>query len=191
MYMRLLGYPGKKITLLSTYNGQKHLLRDVVRQRCAWNPLFGEPDKITTVDKFQGQQNDFVIISLVRTEHVGHIRDVRRLVVAMSRARYGLYVFGRFALYENCFELAPTNLFRKRPLRLALVPTESETTERLCSTEVKSPLLVKDVEHMWDVLQKRMQKKFVDLQAEADALAQEEEEEEEAQAEAEAVPGLE
>lgn len=35
-------------------------------------------------------------------------RDVRRLVVAMSRARLGLYVFGRVSLFSNCFELTPT-----------------------------------------------------------------------------------
>lgn len=33
MYMRLLGYPASKISILTTYNGQKHLLRDVVRAR--------------------------------------------------------------------------------------------------------------------------------------------------------------
>jgi hypothetical protein len=38
---------------------------------------------------------------------VGHLRDVRRLVVALSRARLGLYVFGRRALFENCYELRP------------------------------------------------------------------------------------
>ena len=39
---------------------------------------------------------------MVRTQAVGHIRDVRRLVVAMSRARLGLYVFCRKSLFENC-----------------------------------------------------------------------------------------
>ena len=34
MYMRLCGYPAEKITILTTYNGQKHLIRDVVQQRC-------------------------------------------------------------------------------------------------------------------------------------------------------------
>jgi superfamily I DNA and/or RNA helicase len=42
--------------------------------------------QITTVDKYQGQQNDFVLLSLVRTRIVGHLRDVRRLVVALSRS---------------------------------------------------------------------------------------------------------
>jgi intron-binding protein aquarius len=62
---------------------------------------------VTTVDKYQGQQNDYILLSLVRTKAVGHLRDVRRLVVAMSRARLGLYVFARVSLFRNCFELAP------------------------------------------------------------------------------------
>ena len=33
MYMRLLGYPAEQISMLTTYNGQKHLLRDVVNAR--------------------------------------------------------------------------------------------------------------------------------------------------------------
>ena len=36
MYMRLLGYPAEKISMLTTYNGQKHLLRDVVEARYAF-----------------------------------------------------------------------------------------------------------------------------------------------------------
>jgi len=51
MYMRLLGYPAEKITILTTYNGQKHLLRDVIAQRCGANPLIGqfEFSKITVL----------------------------------------------------------------------------------------------------------------------------------------------
>ena len=39
-YMRLLGYPQHKISILSTYNGQKNLIRDILSQRCK-NPIFG------------------------------------------------------------------------------------------------------------------------------------------------------
>ena len=63
--------------------------------------------QVTTVDRYQGQQNDFIILSLVRTRAVGHLRDVRRLVVAMSRARLGLYIFARVGLFQNCYELSP------------------------------------------------------------------------------------
>uniref|UniRef100_A0A8C5CE19 Aquarius intron-binding spliceosomal factor n=1 Tax=Gadus morhua TaxID=8049 RepID=A0A8C5CE19_GADMO len=131
MYMRLLGYPADRISVLTTYNGQKHLIRDVINQRCAGNPFFGQPNKVTTVDRFQGQQNDYIILSLVRTKAVGHLRDVRRLVVAMSRARLGLYVFGRVALFQNCFELTPAfNQLTARPLQLHIRPHEYYNQEQ-------------------------------------------------------------
>lgn len=77
--------------------------------------------QVATVDKFQGQQNDFILLSLVRTRFVGHLRDVRRLIVAMSRARLGLYVFCRRSLFEQCYELQPTfRLLLERPDCLAL-----------------------------------------------------------------------
>lgn len=123
-FMRLIGYPAEKISILTTYNGQKNLIRDIISQRCR-NPIFGDPARVTTVDKYQGQQNDFILLSLVRTESVGHLRDIRRLVVAASRARLGLYVFGRQSLFQNCQELAPTfNLLLKKPTVLQLVDGE-------------------------------------------------------------------
>ncbi|XP_075145338.1 RNA helicase aquarius [Haematobia irritans] len=136
MYMRLLGYPSEKISILTTYNGQKHLIRDVINVRCGNNPLIGWPNKITTVDKYQGQQNDYILISLVRTKAVGHIRDVRRLVVAMSRARLGLYIFGRIGLFKNCLELQQTfKLLTKRPQKLQLVENEIYPTNRKAATD--------------------------------------------------------
>mmetsp|Transcript_116029 Transcript_116029/g.248051 ORF Transcript_116029/g.248051 Transcript_116029/m.248051 type:complete len:1554 (+) Transcript_116029:41-4702(+) len=160
MYMRLLNIPAAKISILSTYNGQKALIRDVVRQRCAWNPLFGEPSKITTVDRFQGQQNEYIIVSLVRTAHVGHLRDVRRLIVTMSRAKFGLFVFGRFSLFENCFELAPVfSRFARRPRQLSLEADEETTTERLAD-KPGNPTLATDLHHMWNLLQERMKASF-------------------------------
>ena len=143
MYMRLLGYPAERITILTTYNGQKHLLRDVVEQRCASNPFIGRPAKVTTVDKFQGQQSDYVLLSLVRTKGaVGHVRDIRRLTVAMSRARLGLYVFARERLFSGCYELARTFALLKqdRPTSLQLIPGETffdESLDRSQNPEVK------------------------------------------------------
>ena len=58
MFMRLLGYPASRITVLTTYSGQRSLIRDVLAHRCAKNQLFGLPRHVTTVDKYQGEQND-------------------------------------------------------------------------------------------------------------------------------------
>ncbi|XP_035237353.1 RNA helicase aquarius isoform X1 [Anguilla anguilla] len=140
MYMRLLGYPAERISILTTYNGQKHLIRDVINQRCAGNPFFGQPNKVTTVDRFQGQQNDYIILSLVRTKAVGHLRDVRRLVVAMSRARLGLYIFARVSLFQNCFELTPAFAqLTARPLQLHIRPDEYYSPGRPLETRSAHP----------------------------------------------------
>ena len=141
IYMRLLGYPRESIAVLTTYNGQRSLLRDVVAERCcktqALRDLVGAPAYVGTVDKFQGRQCDYVLLSLVRTAAVGHLRDPRRLVVALSRARLGLYVFGSKALFQahtasssssssaaNDLKKTLATLFGTTPSTLQLVPSE-------------------------------------------------------------------
>ncbi|KAL5760333.1 hypothetical protein ACOSQ2_019171 [Xanthoceras sorbifolium] len=158
IYMRLLGYPANKISILTTYNGQKLLIRDVINRRCVPYPFIGPPSKVATVDKFQGQQNDFVLLSLVRTRFVGHLRDVRRLVVAMSRARLGLYVFCRRSLFEQCYELQPTfQLLLQRPDRLALNLNENTSYTERHVEDIGEPYLVSDTEHMGDIVNRLYQ----------------------------------
>jgi len=156
MYMRLLGYPREKISIITSYNGQKALLRDVLDQRCRNNPLFGMPARLATVDRFQGQQNDYILLSLVRTKHVGHIRDVRRLVVALSRARLGLYVFCRKELFQDCLELAPAfEILSKRPDTLSLVRDEDfNNCDRDLGAKVPKDkqIIVSDVLHMGKIV---------------------------------------
>ena len=86
-YLRLAGYPAEKITILCAYNGQRELVASLVKARCKKNPLFGAPRKVTTIDKYQGQQNDIVVLSLTRTRSVGYLGDVRRLLVGGRVAR--------------------------------------------------------------------------------------------------------
>jgi intron-binding protein aquarius len=57
-YMRLLGYPASKISILTTYAGQRALVKDVLAFRCENEAIFGMPKIVTTVDKYQGEQND-------------------------------------------------------------------------------------------------------------------------------------
>lgn len=132
-YMRLLGYPANSIAILTTYNGQKALIKDVVARRCSSFQIFGEPGRIETVDAFQGQQADYVLLSLVRTKTVGHLRDVRRLIVALSRARLGLYIFCRKAIFANCPDLSTAFSILTssgRPTDLHLLLGEAHPTSR-------------------------------------------------------------
>jgi len=147
-YMRLLGYPAEKITILTTYLGQRSLIRDVLNRRCAKNPFFGMPASLTTVDKYQGEQNDYVILSLVRTKRVGYLRDIRRMTVALSRARLGLYVVGRREVFESCYELsgAFSRLLENKSDKLEIVTGEMWPTDR--RDRPKEGTEMENVEHM-------------------------------------------
>jgi intron-binding protein aquarius len=105
-YMRLLGYPASKISILAAYYGQKVLIEEILHKRCDSAKrdaaIFGRPGCVSTVDQYQGEQNDYVIVSLVRSGSIGYLRDGRRITVALSRARLGLYVLGRAELITSC-----------------------------------------------------------------------------------------
>lgn len=132
-YMVLIGYPPDMISILTTYNGQKDLISDIIAQRCgAGTPLGGmRPYTVSTVDQYQGQQNKYVILSLVRTERIGHLRDIRRLVVAVSRSRLGLYVLCRQDLFASNHDLRRTfDQFADKPNQLQLISGEAYPTDR-------------------------------------------------------------
>ena len=146
MYLRLKGYDGSRISILASYNGQRMLIQDVLKARCTSNALFGEPATVTTIDQYQGQQNDIVLVSLVRTEAPGHNSDVRRLVAALSRARLGVYVFGRVDLYASG---------SSEVTRIVQTMTQGRGS-RLSLDLQEGQVEVDGVEHIWRILQDEM-----------------------------------
>ncbi len=71
MYMRLQGYPPDKITILTTYNGQKHLIRDVLNKRCARNQAFGLPEKVKVAAKLDmTPPTNYYCIRIIHYSHV-------------------------------------------------------------------------------------------------------------------------
>ncbi|KAK4692940.1 intron-binding protein aquarius, partial [Lecanoromycetidae sp. Uapishka_2] len=147
-YMRLLGYPASKISILTTYAGQRALIRDVLGHRCANNRLFGLPRLVTTVDKYQGEQNDYIILSMTRTRNPGYLRDTRRLTVALSRARLGLYILGRRSVFETSPELQEAfRLPLERPENLMLTTGEVFPTQRLLDDKIEETEMA-GVEHL-------------------------------------------
>lgn len=84
------------IGLISPYKGQVRLLRQLIRRDAWWKPL-RRLISINTVDGFQGQERDIILISMVRsnsTGQVGFLRDLRRMNVAITRARMKLILVG-------------------------------------------------------------------------------------------------
>ncbi|KAH8895079.1 P-loop containing nucleoside triphosphate hydrolase protein [Thozetella sp. PMI_491] len=170
-YMRLLGYPASKISILATYAGQRALIRDVLQHRCAKNPVFGMPRIVTTVDKYQGEQNDYIILSLTRTSKVGYLRDIRRLTVALSRARLGLYILGRREVFEPCYELRQAfELLLERPDKLSLVTGELWPSERMLVDEVGKDVpgeaVMESVEHIGQYVFEMTKTRMEQLQSE-------------------------
>ncbi|WQF75760.1 Putative intron-binding protein aquarius [Colletotrichum destructivum] len=170
-YMRLLGYPASKISILTTYAGQRALVKDVLAHRCANKAIFGMPRIVTTVDKYQGEQNDYIILSLTRTSRVGYLRDIRRLTVALSRARLGLYILGRREIFETCYELRQAfEQLLSRPDKLMLVTGELYPTERSLAggtnVEVPGEVCMEGVEHLGQYVYEMSKTKVRQLQAE-------------------------
>jgi intron-binding protein aquarius len=83
---------------------------------------------------------------------VGYLRDVRRMTVAVSRARLGLYVLGRREVFEACPELRPAfDLLLERPDKLMLVTGELWQTERPSAEDdspVEGEVAMESVEHL-------------------------------------------
>ena len=84
------------VAIISPYRMQAHYIRSLLRSREALRPL-RHAISVNTVDGFQGQERDIVLISLVRSnEHgqIGFLSDLRRMNVAMTRARMKLIIVG-------------------------------------------------------------------------------------------------
>ena len=84
------------VGIISPYKAQVHLLRQLLRRDAFWKP-FRSLITIDTVDGFQGQERDIIVISLVRSNdegQVGFLRDLRRMNVAITRARMKLILIG-------------------------------------------------------------------------------------------------
>ena len=96
------GYRPEQITLLCAYTGQlfevrKHMPRNEFEGVC-----------VRTLDNYQGEENDIVLLTLVRSnEHkkIGFLREEHRVCVALSRARKGFYCIGNFHLLESQAEI--------------------------------------------------------------------------------------
>lgn len=84
------------VGIISPYKVQTQYLRQQIRKREEFRP-FRQVISVNTVDGFQGQERDLILISLVRSNdsgQIGFLSDLRRMNVAMTRARMKLIIFG-------------------------------------------------------------------------------------------------
>ena len=84
------------VGIISPYRAQVQYLRRLLMKREYFKP-FRRQISINTVDGFQGQERDIIVISMVRANdegQIGFLRDLRRMNVAITRARMKLIILG-------------------------------------------------------------------------------------------------
>ena len=100
------------VGVISPYRAQVQLLRRLIKKKEFFKPYRGLIS-VNTVDGFQGQERDIIVISLVRANadgQIGFLSDLRRMNVAITRARMKLIILGdvqtmtRHPFYKKLYE---------------------------------------------------------------------------------------
>ena len=100
------------VGIISPYRVQVQYLRRLLKKK-EWTKPFRHLISVNTVDGFQGQERDIILISLVRSNdegQIGFLRDLRRMNVAITRARMKLIILGdastmtRHPFYKKLYE---------------------------------------------------------------------------------------
>ena len=87
------------VGIISPYRAQVQYLRRLLMKREFFKP-FRRQISINTVDGFQGQERDIIVLSMVRSNddgQIGFLRDLRRMNVAITRARMKVIILGDVA----------------------------------------------------------------------------------------------
>ncbi|KAJ3054777.1 hypothetical protein HK097_000821, partial [Rhizophlyctis rosea] len=95
-YFVKCGVPKQSIAILTPYKGQLMLLRKTLPASIFANKQPRDSCTISTVDRFQGDEADVIIISLVidSKSRTPFVKFQNRMVVLLSRARLGMYILG-------------------------------------------------------------------------------------------------
>ena len=84
------------VGIISPYRAQVQYLRRLLMKREFFKP-FRRQISVNTVDGFQGQERDIIVLSMVRSNdegQIGFLRDLRRMNVAITRARMKVIILG-------------------------------------------------------------------------------------------------
>lgn len=110
-YLVGCGVPRSSIAVLTPYKGQLMLIRKMLVSESRYStqrllskqPGTSDQCRVSTVDRFQGDEEDIVICSLVVDEKskTGFVKLVNRMIVLLSRARLGLYILGNVGYFEK------------------------------------------------------------------------------------------
>ncbi|XP_067852580.1 NFX1-type zinc finger-containing protein 1-like [Heptranchias perlo] len=134
------GYSERQVTALAPYTAQ------VLKIRAAFREGGMAQVSVKAVDDYQGEENDIVLLSLVRSNRegrVGFLKDKNRLCVAFSRAKMGFYCLGNF---EALLQSAEGKLWEKIVRLLEERGLTGDGLPLVCPNHPDSPVVVKSPE---------------------------------------------
>ena len=107
------------VGILSFYLGQIKSIREVLQNKFKTKSQsrFVKDNveiKLSTVDRFQGDEKDIIFLSMVRTDRDGFLDSPYRLNVAITRARYQLVVIGKRSYFKDQSKTPLLNKFAKQ-----------------------------------------------------------------------------
>ncbi|KAF9553827.1 hypothetical protein CPC08DRAFT_727629 [Agrocybe pediades] len=92
----ILHAQGKSFRIITPYDPQRSLLENSLKQTSLpWE------DKCFNVDSFQGNEDDYIIVSIVRTNKLGFLNDQRRVNVMLTRCKKGMIICTNRAFIEG------------------------------------------------------------------------------------------
>jgi hypothetical protein len=156
------GYEDSQITVITPYLGQVRALRQKLRQHEETSGI-----RIAAVDNFQGEENDIILLSLVRSNRLGQMGFLaveNRICVSLTRAKHGMFIVGNKSMLE------------KHPLWTQIIESlrqDKAISDKLTVEHDDRTVQVKSAQDIYSLLDPEQAKRWAELnQACADRWAE-------------------
>ena len=135
------GLRPEQIGIITPYEGQRAFILSYMQKQGQLDPQLYKEIEVASVDSFQGREKDFILLSCVRSNEgltIGFLNDPRRLNVALTRAKYGLIIFGNARVL--CKHDLWNNLLNQFKLESCLVEGSHVSQLKACTMMLRRPV---------------------------------------------------
>ncbi|KAJ6513129.1 P-loop containing nucleoside triphosphate hydrolase protein [Mycena sanguinolenta] len=91
-------YAGRSYRIITPYDAQRGRIEAALKSE---KPPLAWQDKVFCIDSFQGNEDDYIVLSVVRTEKIGFLAEARRVNVMLTRCKKGMVILTSRAFVEG------------------------------------------------------------------------------------------
>jgi intron-binding protein aquarius len=146
MYLVMQGVEPSRISILTATQAQADLIQEIIIKKTSWHKSFGKPANVSNLMDSQSLTNDYVILSLVRSQAPGILSEPDATVVALSHARVGLFV------------LCNLDLFKKLEHFKHVISAVKDKTHKLIAKDHTKDKSILNYEELYKMVQELFQK---------------------------------